>query len=1176
MGVNRPRPGHLFVACETRRRGSITAMRHPGSAARRIAWAGVTSLTLASVRLTFGQAACCNPATGVCTEVTTGLCDGTAPACQSDTECGGGVCVPECPAGSAGQGFGTTCTPNCCPQPAYSGADDCDAATVHTIAVPPDPSQAVTVTITGDNSTAVTLEQCPPCPICVPFASELWWESFAINRCANVRIDACCTDPAISLFWASLFDTCPCRRSIAAVTSDPPVGNSTAQWGQGGPFCEDDNYWATFGPLRAGTYWYPINSTEQAHQGRYQLHITAAACPPYACCLTQPVCLDVGGTPVRAFGGSPVYCPNGNECPPPAACVRDCAELSKFDCEDVRGYSLARGNLPAGEPPVTSCASGRCDIGSCCFSPGSCRDHSSIPLGCDPINPTTCMTREICDATSGRFVGGAMCHYPVDPCPFCEFEFANNCQPGAKPPPGVASLGWTRFGTPSDRSKDFVPPDGSVMAAADDFIPQESPLRRLCVQGFYIDADPAAQNEDCSELVSDSFLIRVYANDSATNQPGNLVAERAGRVRAKGKEIENILVDRDPVDVWRLQLELMDPLGSPSAFPVTLSPGTCYWLEVSNDPAPIVPFTADKCDWFWLTRNSVGNLRDGNDYFATRYEGVGWYTGAVDLAFCLDIDFAPGGCGEVAGACCSGTCAAEGAAAACVERTQLACDASDYRAFWDSAADCADPCPGGTAHGDDCQSLGTTSVCPGPPDNGTCVGGSSNGALCDDPTDCPGGGCNCNPKGSILVTTTPDPESPTYERFVTRFDTNCADTTGPNPLRSELGGIPQTLTHDVWYLYRSSCNGRLTIGTCGSLIGAGFAGGYDVVLAVYHDPANRTSCVCPTPSTGNSLLWPNNPNGFGHDDDCQGFYVAGPGIARGVLPVREGDCFLIRVGGFEGDTGSGVLEISCEEVVCPIADPPAIVQHDGNSSATTTMVDLKMNRYLGIQPPATATGRQQAIRVDFVTLPPPFDIWYGRQLWVQEPVPRCETGGSDSTTTCTNPFFQQATLACTPYYRDWTTVPGGGIYVTHPGIVPERSIPPLVPRPAEYEVRMIDIECDLGDPFSYSQPVVVSQYKFGDMAGPFDFSGGYYTSPEGNNVGIGTDVTAILNKFSNRPGAPSKPRADLEPCRLDSKINISDVNQALNGFRNLPYPFAPGSGNCPSLDPCAYGAAAEE
>jgi hypothetical protein len=153
-------------------------------------------------------------------------------------------------------------------------------------------------------------------------------------------------------------------------------------------------------------------------------------------------------------------------------------------------------------------------------------------------------------------------------------------------------------------------------------------------------------------------------------------------------------------------------------------------------------------------------------------------------------------------------------------------------------------------------------------------------------------------------------------------------------------------------------------------------------------------------------------------------------------------------------------------------------------------------------------------------------------------------------------------------------VPGGVVYVTHPGIVPSKTVFPA--SEPEYEIRMIDGECDPADPLNYSAPVTVLQSKFGDVAGPFDSSGGYYTAPEGMNVGTGTDVTAILNKFRNSLTAPIKPRADLEPCRLDSKINISDVTEALNGFRNLAYRFAPGSGNCLSLDPCAYSGVAEE
>ena len=69
-----------------------------------------------------------------------------------------------------------------------------------------------------------------------------------------------------------------------------------------------------------------------------------------------------------------------------------------------------------------------------------------------------------------------------------------------------------------------------------------------------------------------------------------------------------------------------------------------------------------------------------------------------------------------------------------------------------------------------------------------------------------------------------------------------------------------------------------------------------------------------------------------------------------------------------------------------------------------------------------------------------------------------------------------------------------------------------------------------------------------------------------NDMGviIVTDILAMIDKFANRAGAPAKARADLEPAALDMKINISDVTFGLDGFRGLPYYFAPpAAGPCP-------------
>jgi hypothetical protein len=261
---------------------------------------------------------------------------------------------------------------------------------------------------------------------------------------------------------------------------------------------------------------------------------------------------------------------------------------------------------------------------------------------------------------------------------------------------------------------------------------------------------------------------------------------------------------------------------------------------------------------------------------------------------------------------------------------------------------------------------------------------------------------------------------------------------------------------------------------------------------------------------------------------------------------------------------------------CTLAAPPLLAQIDSNSGGGVTNVDLKANRYLAIKAPPEAAGKQQGIRVHYKTLPPPWDVWNGTKMWVKTPTTQCELGGIGEGGACPvgAATFQYAELSCDAgqaAFLDWTLVPGGVVYVAHPGIVPSNRVGTAVD--AVYELQMIDSSCPATDEGSFSAPKVVTQQRWGDMAGPFDPTGGYYVAADGV-VSITIDVTAILNKFGNRPGAPIKARSDVEPCIQDLKVNISDVSRDLDAFRNLAFPYRPGMpvapGNCTSTNPCTY------
>ncbi len=1057
--------------------------------------------------------ACCETATGNCLEVE-GRCVGDNSPCQQNSDCTGpgegGTCNQVCPVGSVGQGYGSECLPNnCCEQPVYTGADNCDEVTVHVFNVDPDPNVTETRTISGDNSTA-TFNAADCGLLGGPLGGindQNWWESFTIDRCANVRMDFCCADPLHEPQWFTLLQGCPCERFVAGDAVPAPIGDLNTDGSERGlPFCtRDDNLWSTYGPLLPGQYFFPVLSALDGVFGKYQLHMTVSACTPAACCIPNPVCQKLSELSLQVDpSGSVINCPNGNSDCDTAngyTCQSDCMHANEPDCGSANGFWMHFRNLPVGEAPVVDCASNRCNIGACCTGL-DCEDRSSAPTACDQGNPVTCMSRSICTATQGRFVGGALCSddYPRDACPACEFESAARCQ-------ALDGGEDYELGTLSDLAVGQM--------AADDFIPRGGAISRLCLIGQYVSEDKGATTVKCAPEgtengVVDKFLVRVYANDPVTNLPGALIGERTATVQLKALDSFTSYLE------WhKLQLLLSSPIGG-------LTVGQCHWLEVTNNTnETTIPDTANRCRFYWGTHIPDTLSHQGNRYSAIAPARPAPFVGpspyvlgnhrALDMLFCLDVPFDANGCGDRPGACC------ECDASVCLNSTRLRTCNAQTRTWHGEDPDCADV---------------------------TCSTAAPLGDTCD--TD-----FNGTPDGAIVATD---------GLYVAH--TQCANTDGP----AEIRGSP--FDNDIWYSYTATCTGKLTLSMCGSALS------FDSFIAAYANrpPGNKKVCTCP--GTSNANLWPVGPGGeAGSDEECHRGFI-GPGFLVGR--VEKGDCVLVRLGGYGAASGDSSLTITCEPATCyiPPWDPPRIVQHDSNPSGPTLLADMKMNRYLGIKPPND--NHQLAISVLFKTLPAPFNIWNNRQLWVQNPVQRCETGGSDSTTTCAHPFFQQATLGCAPFFRDWTTLPGGVVYVTHPGLVPSRYNGAVLAEAAEYEIRMFDEGCTIpAYPDEYSDAATVVQTKYGDMAGPYDPSGPYYTTAEGANVGVGTDVTAILNKFGNRPGAPNKARADMEPCKLDHKINIGDVNEALNGFRNLAYRFAPGTGSCPSVDPCAYGAALE-
>ena len=248
----------------------------------------------------------------------------------------------------------------------------------------------------------------------------------------------------------------------------------------------------------------------------------------------------------------------------------------------------------------------------------------------------------------------------------------------------------------------------------------------------------------------------------------------------------------------------------------------------------------------------------------------------------------------------------------------------------------------------------------------------------------------------------------------------------------------------------------------------------------------------------------------------------------------------------------------------------------------------RKNRFISV---VTAdAGQSQAIRVRFVDLPVPFDLWNGMALFAGEPREVCENSGQGLDVPPANcsvyagptRTFWAAPLVCgkeNAHYMDWRGTCSGGtcvggrnpgqmcmvyddcvsmVHLYHEGIIPSGL----------YDVQVIDSSCSPWDETRYSDPLAITQSRWGDVCGPS--GAGACTAVSDGTVDVTNDVLGVLDKFANVNNL-QKARADLEPGDdgfnngPDLKVNVpNDVLYCLDAFTGATYPFGPG-------DPCAPG-----
>ncbi len=818
-----------------------------------------------------GSIGTCGDSAAVCNDVTP-LC-GSQACCDSFN----GSCTPippgaSCPVGTISLGFGSSCEPNLCAQPDTTGGDNCRLVSTPSFTVPASGSPPITKTVSGNNAPATFDDwvngECvggtgagslcdpsttpDPCSdgtigsggactrlcgaeIFNPAGSTRdlgWWEGFFINTCAMVRIDLCGTtdllgvplDPA----WGNLYAGCPCPTTTIAHTGvDAPVGlgDGTEGSARGEPFCNDDNRWLTFGPLEAGTYYYPIhsasNGTGAVPPGApYQLHITVSACQVAACC-TGDTCQITNELDCATRGGQWLA---GAEHRRPRC---DGGANDGQICVDT-------GQCPGGScvaiGDVVECQSGACNEGACCVDVGDCQDRNAIGNRFD---------RAECDILGGTYVGGARCQLNPMPCAACSAEQPGNCQF----PDGERTVS-------ADRT------NGPGRIVADDFVVVSTEIDQLCWwpvftgdgigcgDPFPPDGQPAPPTDD--------WEVRFYQDNNGV--PGTLVHEIAPvSVSAKTWRGEGS-------NIWQYSTVFNPPLQG-------FNPGDTYWVEISG--------AGDSDCSIGLLASSDGNGFSLQEHSHFRDEAQAWTfqdhnRAEQDIAFCLGAQSSPtlDVPQPILGACCecNGVCQDDVVWKDCLGFAQI------------------DPLTGALVEI--------------PPTIADAV--FSAGSMCTEIVCSNQGGAGGCPSGSPV-----EEEDCVFPKQVfdgsTTFDTTCSSTDGRAGLYQELGCgelADSTFEKDRWYTYHASTTGTFQFDLCGDT-------DFNVAMAVYSNGTIICPTVCPPPL--GTLL----------GDQCR-TEVCAPAMGDPTFEFRanQGDCFLIRIGGHNGDAGAGQLTIARKCCVC--------------------------------------------------------------------------------------------------------------------------------------------------------------------------------------------------------------------------------------------------------------------
>jgi len=1034
---------------------------------------------------------------GVCTLNTscnTGACCITS---NGDCELGHnpGSCAAE---PGTFQGFGSDCYPNVCVQPEVTGANDCEDVVVSVFNVeeciaPPDGTPCALgkgvcrgdecyVTVTGDNSgatsTAANPDSCYP-PNPTVGGEVGWFEGFSVSDCAFVRIDHCGTDPVKIPSYRIIYDACPCGQTVFT-KRDP--NSADPPDGRGAPHCDEDNGWNYFGPLAGpNTYYYPILSFLGGNFGQYQFHITVKPCPNAVCCHNS--CSNSTNTVCT----SDAQCPAGEDCVNDATgTVARCRNICQVNADCGAGTCQASCGL------MNQLECG--DIGGAFLAPpnrgtavttcgtncntGSCCTGPGL---CEDEILNVPITPADCDGSplAGRYVGGFRCA-------------GGSCVGGANAGDSC------RLNSECDSGNC----GGSALDLAQ---PTPCPICEIAAGDNCQMFDDAVNFRTSDNTVpggsraADDFRPNGTTITKVCAWGVYIAGDEAGNSVDCGDEVndnfEIVVYDSDANGLPNNVVGMSSVMGSnvskahqdPSAFEDLLQIRVfAYQLTLDS---PIGGLDASGNTTYWLEVRNDTDTPANNECL--------WSWGNIDSAAYNDYSAAGSQSGYGAGA----------------GRTQdqAFCLNINFQGGNDivrACCDCDEVCTLKTKR--DCDNNQASwnvaaTVCAGcaglPPSNDNCSAVVMGGPVAD---------------GTYL------------------FDNHCTSTDGPNPTPSELNPAGETLTNDVWYEYEATCTGTIVFTTCAT--GSSDGGGIDTFIAAYRDPTNRTVCTCP--STANHLG--RLVGGSGFDENCTGYLAGAGGFVE--ASAQEGDCFMIRVGGFGGqggEQGSGTVEISCAGGGPP---PPGT----GDNTCQTSGADLgtpcntnadcpvmgsacgSKSRYLSITPNNGAIAGGTSIKVEVLTMPqfPSMvgDIYFAG---VEVNVPNSP-----------NPGLRGAPLQCTvtPNAQTWTT---GVLHLWGQAVVPGST----------YRIS----HCDPSGVNCSAAPLTVATGKWGDVVRPF---GG------GSQPNFG-DVSSIVAKFGNVASAPNTARTDIvgpqapgTPNTPNQGTNFADVSNDVSAFSGFPYGYS--------------------